>query len=308
MKIYVIGDVTVDHLYHLEAWPQSGGEVVPVRSAVVPGGSGGTLSVTLARLGHSVVLATRVGKDPLADVALSLVRETGVSEVAVQYDSEALTSTVTVLQTPPNVRTMMTDSQTSRRLDPKLFKKKELESSQALVVNGYSLIEGAQREYALTAIEVARQAKKPIPVFIDLGTGAVNKIGTQLLSDVVIADYLTLNQHELLALTGTQNLSAALTILGEAGAKQVAVKVGKMGSVVWTPEETELVEAYRTTKPVIDTTGAGDTFTAVFAHGVLSGQSPTQAARAANVAGALASSVLGAQQYPVTLQELEAIE
>lgn len=305
MKFYVIGDVTVDHLYHLTHLPTPGEEIHPQRSSMQPGGAGGTISVTLARLGHSVTLAARVGEDPFAQYALAQVKESGVNESAVQTDPEHLTSTITIIQTPDGGRAMISDGAANRQLDPSKLKKKDVESSDALIISGYSLTEGPQREYALKAIELAKNAKKPVPVFIDLGTGAVNKVGTKLLQDVVDADYLTLNQHELLALTGTGNLSAALAKLGEAGVSKVAVKVGKLGSVVWTPQETELVDSIRPENPVVDSTGAGDTFTAAFAHCVLKGQSLAQAARAANVAGALASTSVGAQSQKITTADLE---
>lgn len=305
MKFYVIGDVTVDHLYHLDHLPSPGAEIAPKRATMQPGGAGGTISVTLARLGHTVTLAARVGEDPFAEYALAQVRESGVSESAIQTDAEHLTSTITVMQTQDGQRAMISDGAANRQLDPAKLKKKDIEGADALIVSGYSLTEGPQREYALKAIETAKNAKKPVPVFIDLGTGAVNKVGTKLLQDVIGADYLTLNQHELLALTDTNSLSAALAQLGEAGVQRVAVKVGKMGSVVWTPEETELVDSIRTEKPVIDSTGAGDTFTAAFAHSVLKGLPLAQAARAANIAGALASTSVGAQSQKITAADLE---
>jgi ribokinase len=305
VKFYVIGDVTVDHLYYLDALPEPGAEVVPRRASMQPGGAGGTISVTLARLGHTVTLAARVGDDPFAEYALAQVRESGVSESAVQRDPDVLTSTITVLQTPGGERAMISDGATNRLLDPAKLKKRDIETADALIVSGYSLTEGPQREYALKAIEIAKAAKKKVPVFIDLGTGAVNKVGTKLVQDVVGADYLTLNQHELLALTGTTSLSAALAQLGRAGAQQVAVKVGKMGSVVWSPEETELVDSVIPEKPVVDSTGAGDTFTAAFAHAVLNGAPLPRAARAANAAGALAATTVGAQSREITAADLE---
>ncbi|GAA5500939.1 putative sugar kinase YdjH [Deinococcus xinjiangensis] len=305
MKFYVIGDVTVDHLYHLEHLPTPGADISPRRSTMQPGGAGGTISVTLARLGHSVTLAARVGDDPFAEYALAQVRESGVSESAIQRDADHLTSTITVMQTPGGERAMISDGAANRQLDPAKLKKKDIEGADALIISAYSLTEGPQRDYSLKAIETAKAAKKPVPVFIDLGSGAVNKVGTKLVQDVVGADYLTLNQNELLALTGTHSLSTALTQLGKAGVNNVAVKVGKRGSVVWTPEETELVDAVPPEKPVLDSTGAGDTFTAAFAHAILSGQSLAQAARAANAAGALAATAVGAQSQEITTADLD---
>ncbi|WP_027482763.1 carbohydrate kinase family protein [Deinococcus pimensis] len=304
MKFFVIGDVTVDHLYHLERLPAPGEEVSPIRASMQPGGAGGTISVTLARLGHTVTLAARVGSDPFAEYALRLVRESGVSESAVQRDDDHLTSTITVMQTPDGRRAMISSGAANRQLDAAKLKKKDVEGSQALIVSAYSLIGGPQREYAVKAIQLAKKAE--VPVFIDLGTGAVNAAGQRLLDSVLAADYILLNQHELLALTGTSSISAALAVLGERGARQVIVKVGPMGSIVWTPEETELVESIPV-EDIVDTTGAGDTFVAVFAHAILSGQKLASAARAANAAGALAATKVGAQSRNITEAEIATV-
>jgi ribokinase len=305
VKFYVIGDVTVDHLYHLQRLPAPGEEVNPIRSSMQPGGAGGTVSVTLARLGHQVTLAARVGDDPFADYALQQVKESGVALAAVQRDPDHLTSTITVMQTPDGQRAMIASGAANRQLDAAKLKKKDIEGASALLLSAYSLIGGPQREYALKAIDTAKKAG--VPVFIDLGTGAVNAAGMRLLDSVLSADYLLLNQHELLALTETSSISTALEVLRARGASNVVVKVGAMGSIIWTPDETELVEAVDTGEDVVDTTGAGDTFVAVFAHAVLAGQPLAAAARAANAAGALAATKVGAQSRPITTGDLQSV-
>ncbi|MFC6590930.1 carbohydrate kinase family protein [Deinococcus lacus] len=305
MKFFVIGDVTVDHIYHLHSLPKAGEEVHPLRAIMEPGGAGGTISVTLARLGHSVTLAACVGDDPFATYALKHVEESGVSQAAVQRVEGQLTSTITVMQAENGERVMLSYGAANRELDPAKLKKRDVEGTDALIVSAYSLVEGPQRDYALKAIDIAKAAKKPVPVFIDLGTGAVNKAGTGLIDDVSRADYLSLNQHEILALTGTSSISAALAQLSDEGLGCILVKVGPMGCIVWTPQDTELVDAVLPEKePVLDTTGAGDTFTATFAHAVLSGEPLAKAARMANAAGALAATQLGAQSRQITPDDL----
>jgi ribokinase len=305
LKFFVIGDVTVDHLYDLKHLPAPGEEVAPIRASMQPGGAGGTISVTLARLGHSVLLGARVGEDPFAEYALSKVRESGVSESAVQRDPDVLTSTITVMQTPDGRRAMISYGGANRELDASKLKKKDIESSDALIVSAYSLIGGPQREYAVKALAMAKKAE--VPTFMDLGTGAVNSVGTGLLGTVVGCDYVLLNQHELLALTGTSSISAALQALSKLGVQKVVVKVGKMGSIVWTPEETELIDAVKIGDAVIDTTGSGDTFVAAFAHAVLSGQPLSSSALAANAAGVLSATSIGAQTRAITAADLNAL-
>lgn len=304
MKFYVIGDVTVDHLYFLHHIPSPGEEVSPIRSTMQPGGAGGTVSVTLSRLGHEVILAARVGADPFAEVALSWVREAGVSESGVQVDPQALTSTITVMHTPDGQRAMISSGGANRNLDAAKLKKKDIDSAQALLVSAYSLIGGPQREFAVKAIGYAKKAE--VPVFIDLGTGAVNAAGSRLLDSVLSADYLLLNQRELLSLTEQDNISDALGNLYQHGMKQVIIKVGALGSIVWTPEYTELIEAVPLEDDIVDSTGAGDTYTAVLAHSILSGVRLTEAARAANAAGAMAATQVGAQSKNITLEGLKA--
>ncbi len=302
MNFYVIGDVTVDHLYHLDHIPRPGEEVAPIRSNMQPGGAGGTMSVTLARLGHRVILAARVGKDPFAEVALKLVREAGVDLRAVQVDPDLLTSTITVMQTPDGQRAMISAGAANRLLDAAQLKRHDLDQVDGLLVSAYSLIGGAQREFATKAIGLAKKAA--IPVFIDMGAGASSDPASRLLESVLSADYLLLNQRELLALTETDNISEALLRLQDRGVERVVIKVGAMGSIVWTPQETELVEAVNLDADLVDSTGSGDTFSAVFAHAVLSGKTLRQAARAANAAGAISATAVGAQSRAITAQDL----
>ncbi len=177
VKFYVIGDVTVDHLYHLNHLPTPGEEVAPSRATMEPGGAGGTISVTLARLGHSVILAARVGDDPFAEYALvGRAATVGSAEAAMQRDPEHLTSTITVMQTPDGQRAMISDGAANRELDPAKLKKKDVEGSRRPDHFRLQPDGGPQREYCPQGDGAAKNAKT-VPVFIDLGTGAVNAVG-----------------------------------------------------------------------------------------------------------------------------------
>lgn len=304
MDCFVIGDVTVDNLYHLDRIPVAGEEVSPRQASMQPGGAGGTISVTLARLGHAVTLAACVGEDPFADFALGAARDSGV-RLAVQRDPVHLTSTITVMQTPGGQRAMISFGAANRQLDPEGLPEDTLRAASALVISAYSFIRDPQRAYALRALDIA--ARAGIPVFIDLGTGAVNAVGGDLLRHVLRADHLLLNQHELQALTGQSSISAGLAFLGERGAAQVAVKVGANGSIVWTPRHTELVDPVDTGEEVLDSTGAGDAFVGGYVHAVLHGMEPAAAARVGNAAGMLSASRVGAQARHVTPETLRRV-
>ncbi len=301
MKFYVIGDVTVDHMHFLEHIPVAGEDITPTSTVLLPGGAGGTMAFHAACLGHEVTLAARVGADPFEKVALQNLRRAKVNLEAIQFDEHIMTSTVTILVTPNAERTMISASGANRLLEVAAFNAKTLENNDALIISAYALIGGAQREYTQTAIGLAKQKK--IPVFIDLGTGAVNDAGTELLGMVKSADYLLMNQLELFRITGKDSISEAVGHLGALGLQTVVVKVGAHGALLWTPKESELLEGYAIAS-VADTTGAGDAFTAAFAHAIMSGFTSARAVAYANVAGALAAMVVGAQGTALTHNDI----
>jgi ribokinase len=262
------------------------------------------LAAQLASLGHRVFLAGRVGQDPFADLALSRVREVGVDLRHLQEDPDHTTSSVLILVVPGGERAMVSAEGASRYLDPALFKPRYLDQADALVLSAYALVGGPSRSYAVEALEAAR--KREMPIFADLGTGAVRAAGRELLKHLRGVSWLLMNQTELLALTGASSLSEGVARLREEGFQHLAIKVGAMGSIVVTPEGEELLEPYPV-EDIVDSTGAGDAYTAAFAHAILSGKRPVEAARLANLAGALAATGLGAQGRLIRLEDLEVV-
>jgi ribokinase len=243
-----------------------------------------------------------VGTGPFSQVALSNIIETGIDTSHIQRDAGILTGSVILLITPDAQRTMISSVGASRNLDVSKLNAEEISSCDALIMSAYSLVGGTQREYALKALEIAKQAK--MTTFIDMGPGAVHALEDELIDLVQDVDYLLMNQKELYALTGEGSISDAIAWLKDEGINRVIVKVGEKGSIVITPEHTELVEAFDI-KGVVDTTGAGDYYTAAFAHGVMKGYELPYAARIGNVAGALNTTQIGAQATKIDVATLE---
>lgn len=301
-RFFVVGDTTVDQMYFVSELPEPGGELMATRAVMEPGGAGGTLAMVLAQLGNDTRIATRIGVGPFAELAMKHVREAGVDTSLVQHDDQLQTSSVTLLITPDTQRTMISAQGASRNLDSGELNRQHVADCDALVMSAYSLIGGRQREYAVKALQYARQEK--LTTFIDMGSGAVDSLRGRLISLIREVDYLLLNEQELYNLTGEGTISDAVADLRSLGVTQLIVKVGAMGSIVITPELTELVEAFEV-DGVIDSTGAGDYYTAAFAHGIMKGYDLLHAARLGNVAGALNTTVVGAQGHPVSAELLD---
>ena len=311
-QFFVVGDATVDQMYFVNELPEAGGEVTALQALMEPGGAGGTVATVLARLGDRVRIATRVGPGPFAELALRHARAAGVDTGLIQVDGEYQTSSVTLLVTPDAQRTMISAVGASRYLDATKLNRADITACDALVMSAYSLVGGKQRAYAVEALEVAKEAA--LTTFVDLGRGAVSALKDRLIALVRDVDYLLMNENELFTLTGEETISDAVSGLAAQGIERLVVKVGEMGSIVITPELTELIDALKV-DDVIDSTGAGDYFTAAFAHAIMHGYDLLEAARIGNVAGALNTTFIGAQTAVVdrdTLyrraQEMEAVE
>lgn len=303
----VVGDAAVDQMYFVSDFPDPGSEVPALRAVMEPGGSGGTVATVLARLGNPTRIATRVGTGPFSNLALRNLREAGVDTRLVQQDDRLQTNSITLIITPDAQRTMISAAGASRNLDAAELAESDVAECDALVMSAYSLVGGRQKEYALQALAYAR--KNRLTTFLDLGTGAVNALEERLIPLVRGVDYLLMNEHELYLLTGRSSISEAVHDLRESGIDQLIVKVGEMGSIVITPELNELVEAHDV-DGVVDSTGAGDYYTAAFAHAVMADFDLISAARLGNVAGALNTTRVGAQNMlldDATLQRHAAV-
>jgi ribokinase len=133
---------------------------------------------------------------------------------------------------------------------------------------------------------------------------------TEPLPDILRqVDVFSPNQTEAELLTGICVRSAddaekAASVLHANGAGHVVMKLGEIGALVYEGRgNTELIPARQV--KVVDTTAAGDAFTAGLAIGYAAGWSPSEATRFGCAAGTLATTKLGAQQSMPARDEVD---
>ena len=107
------------------------------------------------------------------------------------------------------------------------------------------------------------------------------------------ADLLFFNETAMDKYAQGRTWDEAASGLLAGGCLAVVVTLGADGCTLYTREETFHVDGLRV--PVVDTTGAGDTFNSTFVHGLVSGWSMREAAVFANAAAARSTTVLGAR-------------
>jgi len=289
-SILVLGDINVDVLMDVPAYPLPGGEAVTERITTRLGGSAANTAVVLSRLGLDVHMLGRVGGDAWGQMALAALAETGVRLERVQRDEAAATGLMFTAVTPDGERTMFGHRGANPHTDPAAISTDTLSRIDLLYLSGYALLEAPQRDAASRAVDLA--AQKRLPIVLDTAYMPALVAPQALRQYLPLLDACILGLPEASAMLGQAEPQSAAAALLEAGVRLAAVKLGARGCLLADASSAHLIPAFPV--DVVDTTGAGDAFTAGLIFGRLQGLSLPALGTLANALGGLATEIHGA--------------
>ncbi|MEV7201830.1 ribokinase [Streptomyces griseoluteus] len=295
--LLVVGSANADLVIGVERRPGAGETVLGGDLAVHPGGKGANQAVAAARLGARTALLARIGDDGHGRLLLDSLRSAGVDTTNVPAGG-APTGVALITVDPSGDNSIVVSPGANSRLDAGDVRQAER------LVRG-SRVVSAQLEIPLeTVVEVVRT----------LGDGnrfVLNPSPPRPLPAEVLAacDPLIVNEHEarvLLgdALTGEDPADWARLLL-DAGPRSVVVTLGAEGALVCDASGARRVPPVKV--DAVDTTGAGDAFTAALAWKLGSGAELAEAAAYAARVGAAAVTRRGAQESYPTAAEVDAL-
>jgi sugar/nucleoside kinase (ribokinase family) len=255
------------------------------------GGCALNTATGLVRLGLSVAVAGKVGRDPFGDFLLALLDERGIDRRGVLRDPDAPTSATVVLVDAAGERTFLhlpgaNGTLRAEELEPDL-----LFSGRALHVAGSLVMPALDGEP--TAAVLAEARRRGLVTSLDTvfdATGGWARIEPCLPHLDLFAPSL----DEALAISGEREPARAASWLRARGVRDVAIKLGAGGCYVAGEDGAEPVAPIAVR--AVDGTGAGDAFVAGLLYGRLEGRPLVEAARLANAAGALATTAVGATE------------
>lgn len=279
-RVTVVGDATLD-VRAVPTVPLRPGGDVPATVTLGPGGQGANIAVRLARRGVATRLACRLGTDPAGDLVRPALAADGVELVEL---GAASTATVVVLLDATGERTML--SQRVSLLDGDLPAPILVEPDW-LIVSGYVLLERS------TGIPASGATPRRVIAGCSLApeqAGDWAAAARSLQPHIVV-----LNLEEAAVLAGSTRAPSELSsILGETLGALVIV-TERIGATVTMAGEV-IRAGTDPGEPPVDTTGAGDAFTAGVVESLIEVSWPpsTDGLRAAMAAGgALAAAVTG---------------
>lgn len=253
--VVVVGDIAVDVLARPAGPPRQGSDTdADVR--ITGGGAGANTAVWLAHLGVPVTLVGRVGDD-LAGRQLTDALARGGVRCALAVDRTAPTGSVVVIVAAGGERTMLADRGANLRLSTVDIP--ELPAGGHLHLSGYALLHAGPRRAGLAALHRARATG--LTVSVDpASTALLATVGPAAFLDWTRgADLLLPNLLEAQLLSGCEGTNdAARALAAHYGA--VAVTLGPAGAL-WACGD-EVVHQPAPRVAVLDSTGAGDAFSA----------------------------------------------
>jgi len=289
-KVIMLGDINVDNIWPVPAIPKPGRDGLVDTIKMETGGAILNSTILLDRLGVATTLLGCVGEDIWADYVRRALAATGIDLSALQTTRDANTGLDFILVTPDGERTMFGYRGANKMLEAKKIDASVFDDTGLLHISGYALLEAPQSDAVLKAVQTARERK--IPVSIDTGLEPVLRNKDGFLKILPALGICISGVAEVDALLGARTVEEAAEKLIGAGVGLAAIKLGKEGSLLMRGSETMRCPVF--TVEAVDTTGAGDAYSAGIIYGFMHGLSLGATGMLASALGALATTVDGA--------------
>lgn len=260
------------------------------------GGDTSNCAIAAARQGARVGYITALGADRFGDMYMDLWRQEGIDLSGVFRDPDAPTAAY-FIQPVAEGRdfTYYRKGSAASRMTPEGLPVETIKRAGILQISAISqaISEGA-RAAVDRAIQIAREAgtKVAYDTNLRLNLWDIDEARTAIHATSREADILLPSLDEARVLTGLDGEGEIARYYLDLGAGLVALKCGERGAVIAWNGELETIDAIQV--PVVDTSGAGDTFDGAFLARLAAGDDPVTAGRYAVAAAGLSTTGYGA--------------
>ncbi len=281
--VLCIGDPCADLMIEVDGWPPLGGKCTGRPLGTQAGGTASNVACAVARLGGRAAALGPVGDDANGALLRASFDDFGVDCRYVTNVAGQASSSVAVMLAPGGERTIVYMPMRAPPLDAAALRA-AIEAARAVYVMPYDLdelvrIAGIARGTgALVAIDLER---------------AVASNSVEMHRRIAQADIVFFNEDGFVAATGQQPNAGTLAALLDEGPRVVVVTLGASGAMA--ADKTGFAMQPSFACPVVDTTGAGDSFNAAWLVAFLEGEPIDRALRFACAAASFAVGSVGAR-------------
>jgi sugar/nucleoside kinase (ribokinase family) len=282
--ILVIGIATVDALGRpIDDFPGPGGLRFFDQLTMSTGGCAINCSIALAKLGLPCDTIARVGADLLGDFIVAELARHGVNTAGMVRDPQASTAFTFVCVSTTGERCFFHTPGADARLSRADVPSAALHGRKFVFVAGTMVMDALDGEPTAALLAEARAAGATTlldTVYVEAAPWA--EWERRILPALPHVDYFIPSRAEARALSGLEDPSSIARQLQAHGARNVAVKLGAEGAFCRDAAGREEHVPALCVPRVVDTTGAGDCWSAGFLAGLHEGLPMPQAARLGN--------------------------
>lgn len=281
-KILIIGSANMDLSMNVYRMPEKSESVTDDGGvAYTPGGKGAAAALAVEKMNAHSQLLAKLGRDAHGQRLYNYYKEAGLDVSCVKVDNDFPTGfSVVIKESDGSRRSVVYPGANANLTNENVID--ALESGPDAVYIGFDI----PFSVALTAAKVA--SAKRIPIFID-ASPAKRDYPLEALPEIEI---FSPNEEETLEYTGISpagiesSLRASLALYKRVKCKYIVIKQGTRGAFIYDGKHYDTMPAMRADKTV-DTSSAGEAFTAALVSEYLKCGDIKAAVRYANAAGAI---------------------
>lgn len=303
---YVIGSINMDLIAHISHFPIAGETILGDSFSVLPGGKGANQAVSLARLGNKVTMFGAIGDDEWGNTYQTNFENEGVETKYIKRINNVSTGIALIELEKQGQNRIIVIPGANKYVDKNYIdsilsiicsnKKRSfvlLQLEIPLEVVSYVIVKLAEHSHITTILDPAPAQNLPQEIYAYVDYIIPNETETSTLTGLKISRDNTLEEF----------LHEAGKILLSKKCKHIIIKAGKLGAFYITEKKIIPVPPTHKVK-VIDTTAAGDSFNAGFAHALQHNMSIEESIAFANKVAGIATTKYGAQSAMPSLGEV----
>ena len=266
--VICIGAALVDIIAQVERYPSDDDEVFVSKLSLLSGGAAANTAYACGKMGLITAFIGKLGKNDVFNITIENdFKEASVDTTFIKFSENYKTGSAYVALNEKGDRRIYAYSGAANYLSKNDLIEEEISDTKLIFLSSLKNIEPL-----LHAAKIGREKNilvilNPGMLIIDQGFDKIKK----LLKNVNI---LILSEREFKTLFNLKEISLNEDLIKEGsvklfalGVKVIIVTLGKKGAFLLTTKQNELVKPFKLEK-VIDTTGAGDAFSAGFIFGL----------------------------------------
>lgn len=271
--ITVMGSYVADLAFRTNKLPAWGETYMGNSFHLGPGGKGSNQAVAAARAGAPVRFIGKIGNDTFGELARSMYKREGIDAQYLFTGENATGAAAILLDAESGENAIVVVPGAGLDLTPE-----EVESARDVIASSSVFV--TQLELSLATVEYGLRLAHALGVTTILNPAPGYKLSGDIFS---CCDYVTPNEWETELITGIrvsspEDAERAAGALLELGARNAVITLGAQGAFVKNRAVSTLVPVCNA-GPVVETTGAGDSFNGAFAVALTEGCDLVNAAR-----------------------------